>query len=119
MAPRDHRAFTKTPLLSIEQGEKPDMFGPRPGHFAVSVNFERGMSFHTPCPMKLLPQIDPTEFRPAPPLVISPADAYSYFQFFTPRIEPEIGYSILLYDVSLEDANRVRQQQGLPLLPID
>jgi hypothetical protein len=50
-------------------------------------------------------------------MVEIPRESYSYFQQFTPKIEPSIGYSILLYDVSKEEANRVRQQMGLPLLP--
>jgi hypothetical protein len=50
-------------------------------------------------------------------MLYSPAQAYSYFQELTPTIVPEIGYSLLLYDVSFEEANRVRAKLRLPLLP--
>ena len=33
------------------------------------------------------------------------------------RIEPKIGYSLLLYDISKEQANRLRAELGYPLLP--
>ena len=46
-----------------------------------------------------------------------PRDTYLYFEELTPRIEPEVGYSLLLYDVTLADANRVRRRIGLPELP--
>ncbi|MFN3150461.1 ArnT family glycosyltransferase [Bremerella sp.] len=42
---------------------------------------------------------------------------YEYFRYFEPV--HLIGYSVYIYDISLEEANRVRSQLSLPLLPED
>ena len=117
LAPRDPRHVPKSARLPEEVTDELRAMGPQPGQFAISVNFERGMRFHTPCPIQLWPQIPPTLFSPCPPMLCSFAEDYAYFQHLTPRIEPQIGYSILLYDVSREEANRVRRCLGMPLLP--
>lgn len=44
----------------------------------------------------------------------APYGCYVYFQQFTPKAK--IGYSILIYHISLEEANAVRSQLGLPPL---
>lgn len=120
LAPRDLRQVRDDQLLPWEKKSDPLTWGPLPGKYAISVNFERGMRFHTPCPLRQF-----VNYRgqlgggsiPGSWMVEIPRESYSYFQQFTPKIEPSIGYSILLYDVSKEEANRVRQQMGLPLLP--
>lgn len=120
LAPRDLRFVPPDRRLPGEEISDASRWGPQPGKYAVSVNFERGMRFHTPCPMD--------EFVArrgrlggallgGSQMIEIPRGAYAYFQHLTPRIEPEVGYSILLYDVSLEDANRVRKALNLPLLP--
>ena len=46
-------------------------------------------------------------------MLLVPRDVYGYFEELTPSIEPEVGYSLLLYDVTLDEANRVRRRIGL------
>jgi hypothetical protein len=41
-------------------------------------------------------------------------NGYSYFQHFQPIAKA--GYSIFIYHFTLEDANRLRREWGLPLL---
>jgi hypothetical protein len=67
---------------------------PTPGLYAVSVNFVAGHNFH----------INKGLVGP-----------YAYFQKFQPV--DRIGYSIHIYHITLEEANRVRAEMGLPLLP--
>lgn len=110
------------PLLPGESRADLLTFGPRPGKYIVSVNFERGHDFHAPTPP---PWIEPMQAafpdaleRGTHGLLYRVNDhGFAYFKHFTPRIEPSLGYSILLYDVDLADANRVRRQLGLPPLP--
>jgi 4-amino-4-deoxy-L-arabinose transferase-like glycosyltransferase len=115
LAPRDLRQVPAQARLPGEDVDDPRTWGPLPGHYAISVNFERGYAFRTPCPRDLaLPPDSAARFNYA--MLTVPTNAYRYFELLTPRIDPEVGYSILLYDVSLEDANRVRRQLGLPEL---
>ncbi|QDU60936.1 Dolichyl-phosphate-mannose-protein mannosyltransferase [Planctomycetes bacterium Pan216] len=117
LAPRDPRIVPAAARLPGETDEM--VMGPQPGKYAVSVNFERGMSFHMPVPLVDLRTIvatNPRLLMSGSPLMRQPAEAYAYFQEFTPTIDPAIGYSILLYDISLEEANRVRRKMGLPEL---
>jgi hypothetical protein len=44
-------------------------------------------------------------------------DAYTYFQHFRPVATA--GYSIYIYHITLDEANRVRRELGLPELPAD
>jgi hypothetical protein len=74
--------------------------GPRPGWFALDVNFVRGFA---------LPVADGRgSFR------YIPMHAYDYFQNFRPIAKA--GYSIFIYHITLEDANRFRREHGLPIL---
>lgn len=125
MAPRmlpkesENPEAAKEQWLPWESASDPTSYGPQPGKYIISVNFERGMFFHTPVPFSRLATIanlKPAVLRPAAPMIFNQRNAYAYFQHFTPTIEPEIGYSMLLYDISLEDANRVRKELGLPVL---
>lgn len=118
--PRDLRVVPLERRLVTEKDDDPWSDGPVPGKFAVSVNFERGLRFHSP----LTPTQAAEVRRQTPRALVGrssmlevPSGSYGYFQYFTPIVDPEIGYSILLYDVSLEDANRVRASLNLPLLP--
>jgi hypothetical protein len=122
LAPRDLRRVPEPLWLPGEDPENLSSWGPQPGKFAISVNFERGMQFHSPRPVSL--PLEAFGSRPSPvlpgslgQLLFFPAGAFDYFRRFEPRIESEIGYSILLYEVTLADANRVRQELDLPLLP--
>jgi hypothetical protein len=122
MAPRDIRNVPPTLLWPGEDLSDPATYGPQPGRYAVSVNFERGMQFHTPCPFAMIGQVTaqhPRAFQPAAPMLFNPNGVYRYFQHLVPRIEPEIGYSILLYEVSAAEADRVRRAIGLPLLRLE
>lgn len=74
--------------------------GPHPGYYAVSVNHLHGFPFPTP---------DGKGGRVGPP-----AHSFEYFQYFQPIAKA--GYSIFIYHITLEDANRVRCEMGLPLL---
>lgn len=122
LAPRNIRFVPGVRLLPGEDMSDPWSYGPQPGKYAVSVNFERGMEFHSPRPES--PALDDfVEHRGAllpgsmGQLILHPARSYAYFQHFTPLVEPEIGYSILLYDITIDDANRVRGELGMPKLP--
>jgi hypothetical protein len=68
---------------------------PTPGRWAVDVNYVAGGTFRVGTQAGL-----PT---PGP---------YWYFQQFTPV--DKAGYSIFIYHVTPEEANRVRAQLGLP-----
>src|SRR5262249_14909483 len=85
------------------RGEGPDYvrrWRPRPGYYAVDVNFVRGGTFYV---------IDGEgRFEH-----VSVHD-YEYFRFFQPIAKA--GYSIFIYHITWEDANRFRRERGLPLL---
>ncbi len=72
------------------KGETPCDYGPQPGWFAISVNYLRGVTWNV--------GVD-----------------YRYFQRFEPV--GRAGYSIMIYHITLEEANAVRRELGLPLLP--
>ncbi len=74
--------------------------GPLPGWHAVSVNFLVGMQFYT---------YDGKGGR-----ATIPPGAYTYFQRFEPVATA--GYSIFIYHITLDEANRVRRELGLPEL---
>lgn len=78
-------------------------YGPQPGWYAVSVHLLRGSATW------------PFNGRGQREFV--PFEAYTYFLRFEPVAMA--GYSIYIYHVSLEDANRVRQEMGLPELQAD
>ena len=110
------------PLLPGENRADKMTFGPQPGKYIVSVNFERGHDFHAPTPPSWIDLMktafpDALERGTHGLLCRVSNHGFAYFQHFTPRIEPSLGYSILLYDINLTDANRVRRLLDLPLLP--
>jgi len=74
--------------------------GPRPGYYALDVNFIRGSSF--------IAADGKGRFRHIP------MHQYEYFQHFQPIAKA--GYSIYIYHITLDEANRVRRALGLPLL---
>jgi 4-amino-4-deoxy-L-arabinose transferase-like glycosyltransferase len=76
--------------------------GPQPGYYAVSVNYVRGSSTI----------MAPDGKGGRHPLA---RNAYSYFYRFEPIAKA--GYSIFIYHITAEEANRVRRQYGLPPLP--
>lgn len=77
--------------------------GPVPGWFAVDVNFLHGS--HRPV------ATPPAGWKKIPPL----GPNYEYFRKLQPVASA--GYSIYIYHIALEDANRVRHELGLPGLP--
>jgi 4-amino-4-deoxy-L-arabinose transferase-like glycosyltransferase len=74
--------------------------GPQPGWYAVSVNLVCGMG----C-------ADYDEFGQR---TSHPRHAYGYFRLFTPVAKA--GYSIFIYHITPEEADRARTQLGLPPL---
>lgn len=105
--------------LPEEKQNDPQSYGPQPGKFIISVNFERGMFFHTPYPLEKLPELlrtKPHVCRPGKPMIYNDKNAFAFFQHFEPTIMPEVGYSLLFYDISLEEANHVRSLLKLPLI---
>jgi len=116
LPPRDLRAVPDARLLPGEDRGRPDTWGPLPGKYAISVNFERGMPFRTPAPLAELDSIvgrRPGALVGGSQMIDMPAGSLAYFQYLPARIEPSVGASILLYDVSLADANRARGAIGL------
>jgi hypothetical protein len=116
LVPRDLRFVPDRFLFPWEDRSRGETWGPRPGKFAVSVNFERGMRFHTPISRSIIERYGPAmggSLLPGSMMANMPRGSLAYFQEWTPIIEPEVGYSILLYSVSLEEANRVRRKMGL------
>lgn len=87
---------------SLAEGEAPDLsaVGPRPGYYAVSVNFLRGFEF---------PIADGRGgFREARPC------EFTYFRAFRPIARA--GYSIYIYHITAEQAEAARRRMGLPPL---
>ena len=82
------------------QGSSASQAGPRPGYYALDVNFVRGSTF--------LAADGQGQFHPIP------LHEYEYFQHFQPIAKA--GYSIFIYHITLPEANAVRQQIGLPPL---
>jgi len=115
LAPRDLRFVDPSRRLSYEREDDPWSFGPQPGRFAVSVNYERGLQYSSPCP-RTLRDAHRARMSP-PPLLFMPAGCYAYFQRFAPVFEPEVGYSILLYEVTPAQADAARVALGLAPLP--
>lgn len=96
--------FTIPPRWPAPEGDKPGQpqgqFGPRPGWYAISVCTLRGLRFGIP---------DGKGGR-----VFLDKPYFTYFQRFEPVAMA--GYSIYIYHLTLEDANRVRRELGLPQL---
>lgn len=116
LPPRDLRVVSDARLLPGEDRSRPDTWGPLPGKYAISVNFERGMPFRTPAPLTELPAIAasrPGALVGGSQMIDMPRGSLAWFQHLAPRIEPAVGSSILLYDVSFADANRARAAIGL------
>ncbi len=74
--------------------------GPCPGWYAISVTILRGYRYIL---------YDGHGGR-----LYTDQPYYSYFQYFRPVAMA--GYSIYIYHITLEDANRFRSERGLPLL---
>jgi hypothetical protein len=75
--------------------------GPRPGWFAVSETILRGYGFGV--------------FDGKGGRIWLEGPGYAYFQHFRPVARA--GYSIVIYSITAEEANRVRTELGLPPLP--
>jgi hypothetical protein len=74
--------------------------GPHPGYYAISVNFLRGMPGRA--------------FDGHGGERVIPLHEYEYFLNFQPIAMA--GYSMYIYSISLDEANHVRRQLGLPEL---
>lgn len=119
LAPRDPRFVPEERRLPAEKADPLHNMGPQPGKFAVSVNFEGGMQFHQPLPIAMMREVMSAggqAMLPGTQMFLNPRHAYSYFQRFEPRFDREIGYSILLFEITPEQANAARRAMGLPAL---
>jgi 4-amino-4-deoxy-L-arabinose transferase-like glycosyltransferase len=104
-----------------EDRSDPETWGPRPGKYIVSVNFERGHGHHMSMPVPWIRSDIPGVAALAEPrthslLLRVPSRSFEYFRHFTPNIHPDVGYSILFFEIDLEQANAVRKKLGLPSL---
>ena len=79
----------------------PAALGPKPGYFAISANLVVGSPYRVPD--------GHGDRRPIP------LRGYDYFKRFPPIAKA--GYSIFIYHITPEEANAVRSELGLPLLP--
>jgi Dolichyl-phosphate-mannose-protein mannosyltransferase len=87
--------------LATEEPEHLAQPGPRPGYYALSVNYLRGVTFNAPNGRGGWTWINRH-------------DAFAYFQHFRPIARA--GYSIYIYHITPEEADSVRHQLGLPAL---
>jgi len=96
------------PPVGVAKQQIPDdpskqlALGPHPGRYALSVRYVQGQRGRPPDGSGNYDQQIPT-------------NGYAYFQHFQPIARA--GYAIFIYDISLEEANRVRQTIGLQPLP--
>lgn len=86
-------------ILGFEY-DVPPTTGPVPGLHAIGANFLAGVPWSVPSGPK-------ARYWMAP-------EALTYYRRCEPVATP--GWSIYVYDLSLEDCNRVRRELGLPLL---
>jgi len=90
------------PVLSSREGANVSRDlpndAPQPGWYAVSANFVCGLPFVAPDGNGGIVQIR--------------REMYTYFQRFQPV--DRAGYSIFIYHITPEEANRVRREMGLP-----
>lgn len=93
--------FTLPPLPPSLSRAKPDDIRPRPGWYAISVNYLRGYTWHV--------SDGKGGFRTVP------WGAFTFLQHLQPQATA--GYSIYIYHVTLDDANRLRRELGMPELP--
>lgn len=80
-----------------ETPAEPAQLGPQPGYYAVSVNFLRGTQINAPTGRGGWTYIDRH-------------DAFTYFQSFRPIARA--GYSIYIYHITPEEAERVRRMMA-------
>lgn len=96
--------FSLPPPGPLEFTSIPDVgagaSGPQPGYFALDVNFVHGSTYIAADGNGRFQHVR--------------LHQYEYFQKFKPVAKA--GYSIYIYHITLEDANRVRRDLGLPLL---
>jgi hypothetical protein len=81
-------------------GPRATEVGPRPGYYAVDVNFVHGS--------RMIAANGRGQFHRVS------FGEYAYFQHFRPIAKA--GYSIFIYHITLAEANAVRRQLGLPAL---
>ncbi|HZV04529.1 MAG TPA: glycosyltransferase family 39 protein [Gemmataceae bacterium] len=96
--------FTLPPLGPISRDITQDshfrQLGPHPGYYALDVNFVHGYAYPVADSRGQFGSIRLHE--------------YEYFQHFHPIAKA--GYSIFIYHITLEEANAVRRELGLPAL---
>jgi len=103
-------SYVVPPLAPVKPGmygaETIDKLGPKPGWFAIDVNHLRGTIWDAPTGNGGWRHFWMDFGKPIP--------NFTYFQRFEPV--DRVAYSYVIYHVSLSDANRVRQELGLPKL---
>jgi hypothetical protein len=92
--------YIDAPLGPVGQKGNRISTGPQPGWYAVSVNLLCGMGF--------------IAYDEKGHWTLIPRGGYSYFGLFTPV--GKAGYSIFIYYISPDDADRARDALGLPRL---
>ena len=97
------RPVKKWPPSKHDADLQPDEIGPQPGWYAISVNFLYGGIRQS------------WWGRPSHEYTEDPS--WSYFKHF--KRSEQIGYSMYIYHITLDDANRVRRKLGLPELATD
>jgi hypothetical protein len=89
--------LTGEPPADLESAAQ---LGPHPGWYALSVRFVRGIDGNPPDGRGKYRRVR--------------LHAYAYFQRFRPRAR--IGAATLIYQITLDEANAVRTEEGLPPL---
>jgi Dolichyl-phosphate-mannose-protein mannosyltransferase len=97
--------YRNEPWLPRERCQVVRPLGPQPGTHAIDVNFLHSTHYRTPTGDGRWANV--------------PTDCwnYAYFQRFQPVATA--GYSVYIYHITLEEANRVRRDLGLPELGED
>ena len=106
MSPEDQRELGQMIMqmagtISRSKDSDQSVEGPRPGRFAISANLVYGMPYK-------LKDSDGN-------LWLAHQNAYAWFRKLAPV--RKIGYSIYIYEVTLEQANGIRASLGFPRLP--
>jgi hypothetical protein len=96
----------KVPPLGVVEKAPADqqvglLLGPHPGYFALSARFIYGSEVFAP--------------TGTGSYLSAPFGSLAYFRAFQPVAKA--GYSIYIFHITLDEANRVRRRYGLPTLP--
>ena len=106
-----------------EQSGDAATYAPQPGKYIVSANYFRG---------HLHPLATPSEWLPGQPhspaqllsgklgsirMQNAPPGCFAWLQHFPPKVEREVGPSLLFFDISKDQADKVRAEMYPPTAP--